>query len=63
MNVLPYIWVIPLFPLAGFLLVGTLWTMGVLRGAWVHRLAVGASALAFVVSGLAVWDFAGGVGR
>jgi len=63
MNVLPYIWLIPLFPLAGFLVVGTLWTMGVLRGAWVHRVAVTASALAFVVSALAVWDFSGGVER
>ncbi len=58
---LPYLILIPLFPLLGFLVVGVLGQMGLLDDRWAHRIAVGASALACVVAIFVAVDFAGGV--
>ncbi|RMF71918.1 MAG: NADH-quinone oxidoreductase subunit L [Acidobacteria bacterium] len=58
---LTYLWLIPLAPLAGFLLVGGLGMAGRLREPWVQRLAVAASAASFVLAVAAIVDFAGGL--
>ncbi len=58
---LPYLILIPLAPLTGFLLVGLLGSMGLIDDRWSHRIAVSASALACILSiGVAV-DFSGGL--
>ncbi len=58
---LTYLWLIPLAPLAGFVLVGGLGMAGKLREPWVQRLAVLASAASFVLAVFVIADFAGGV--
>ncbi|MBP7146361.1 MAG: NADH-quinone oxidoreductase subunit L [Acidobacteria bacterium] len=58
---LPYLYLIPLAPLAGFLVVGLLSSMGLLRGRTTHVVAVAASALSFFLSAGAVWDFSNGI--
>ncbi|MDH3283361.1 MAG: NADH-quinone oxidoreductase subunit L [Acidobacteriota bacterium] len=58
---LPYLILIPLAPLAGFVAVGALGASGRLSHAWAHRLAVAASLASFLLACGVVADFAGGV--
>ncbi|MBP7148292.1 MAG: NADH-quinone oxidoreductase subunit L [Acidobacteria bacterium] len=58
---LPYLVLIPLAPLAGFLVVGLLSAMGLVAGRTAHRIAVAAAALSFLFSVAAVLDFANGI--
>ncbi len=60
---LPYLWLIPVLPLAGFLLVGGLGITGKLSDRGAHRIAIAASALAFLVALSCVVDFSGGVAK
>lgn len=58
---LPWLILIPAAPLATFVLVGILGSMGVLRDGWGQRLAILGSALSLVFSIWAAVDFAGGI--
>ncbi len=58
---LPYLILIPLAPLAGFLLVGLLGSWGLLEDKWAHRIAVTFSALSFVFTLAVLTDFTGGL--
>ncbi|UCF66081.1 MAG: NADH-quinone oxidoreductase subunit L [Acidobacteriota bacterium] len=58
---LPYLLLIPLAPLLGFVLVGVLGASGLLTDRWVHRIAVAASLAALVFSCAAVWEFSSGL--
>ncbi|MCE5246810.1 hypothetical protein LLG88_07820, partial [bacterium] len=60
---LPYLWLIPVVPALGFVVVGILGAFGRLSDKAAHRIAVGASTLAFVLSALMVLSFAQGVGE
>ncbi len=60
---LPYIWLIPLAPLAGFLFIGLLTMYGKLPAKVAGRVGVAASGLAFLLALGAVVDFSGGVGK